>query len=387
MLSDESGEASTMLTPTVTGQSTITALLAPASYPSPKSQQATLVATSSTLDLAAVVPTRWVGQGATLDVPLTVRALNLGVPQAGVVVNFKLVKGAATLSAASATTTSSGYAAISAHLANHSADVQVTACVAPGNVPCQTFTFFATPAALWTLELVSGTAQAVPVGQPFQPFVLRVTDGSPAADPVLGVSVALQITLARPSSDTGNDGGDDDNFGGGTGQPVILAIYQAQLASDANGLVSMVPSVGGIRGALDVFIAANAGSATAQFQLEVEGAAGFGPRERSHAPAPRRSRTGPRSRPATAAAGLLFAVPDFIFRETLPESPLSADSDSSPDEAPSESANPSSANCPADEKLVADPSCSQSKAPGTPKSEAGSREGHPAPGPESAPSH
>ena len=244
VLSDESGEASTMVTPTVTGQSTITALLAPASYPSPKSQQATLVATSSTLDLAAVVPTQWVGQGATLDVPLTVRALDLGVPQAGVVVNFKVVKGAATLSAASATTNSSGYAAISAHLANHSADVQVTACVAPGNAPCQTFTMFATPAALWTLELVSGTAQAVPVGQPFQPLVLRVTDGSPAADPVLGVSVALQITLARPSSDTGNDGGDDDNFGGGTGQPVILGMYQAQLASDGNGLVTMVPSVG-----------------------------------------------------------------------------------------------------------------------------------------------
>jgi len=388
VLSDESGEASTMVTPTVTGQSTITALLAPASYPSPAKQQATLTATSSALDLAAVVPTQWVGQGATLDVPLTVRALDLGVPQAGVVVNFKVVKGAATLSAGSATTNSSGYAAISAHLANHSADAQVTACVAPGNSPCQTFTMFATPAAFWTLELVSGTAQVVPVGQPFQPLVLRVTDGSPAADPVLGVSVALQVTLALPSPDTGGGGGGGgDGSNGGTPQPVILGMYQAQLTSDSNGLVSLVPSVEGIRGALDVFIAANAGSATAQFQLEVEGAAVAGPRERSHAPAPRRPRTGSPSRAAMAATDMLFAVPDFIVSETSPESPLSADSDSSRDEAPSESASPSAANCPADERLVTNSSCSPSKAPGTPKSEGGSQEGHPAAGPESPPSH
>jgi hypothetical protein len=80
VLSDEAGEASSLVTPTATGQSTITIALAPAvSYSPPQTQQATVVGTSTTLDLAAVTPTRWIGQGATLAVPLTVEALDLGV--------------------------------------------------------------------------------------------------------------------------------------------------------------------------------------------------------------------------------------------------------------------------------------------------------------------
>jgi hypothetical protein len=148
VLSDESGVSSTRVTPTVTGASTITALLAPASYSPPQSRQATVVGTASALDIGAVAPTKWIGQGATLDVPLTVRVLSQGVPQGNVVVNFNVSKGSATLSAGNATSDDSGYAAINTHVANHSADVQVTACVAPNNNPCQSFTLFATPAAL-----------------------------------------------------------------------------------------------------------------------------------------------------------------------------------------------------------------------------------------------
>ena len=81
VLSDEAGESSSWVTPTATGPSTITIALAPASYSPPQSQQATVVGTSSALDLVAVAPTRWVGQGATLAVPLMVEALDLGVPQ------------------------------------------------------------------------------------------------------------------------------------------------------------------------------------------------------------------------------------------------------------------------------------------------------------------
>jgi len=97
VLSDQSGESSTWATPMATGQSTITATLAPAAYPSPPSKQATLVGTSSSLDLAAVSPTRWVGQRATIDVAMTVEALKTGVPQSNVIVNYKLTVGTATL--------------------------------------------------------------------------------------------------------------------------------------------------------------------------------------------------------------------------------------------------------------------------------------------------
>src|ERR1700687_4717840 len=161
VLSDEAGESSSWVTSTAAGQNTITIALAPASYSPPQTQQATVLATSSTLDLVALAPTRWIGQGATIAVPLTVEALGLGVPKANVTINFAITKGTASLSAGSATTNGSGFATITAQLTNQNADVHVSACVAPNNAPCQTFTLFSTPASLWTLETVSGSSQVV----------------------------------------------------------------------------------------------------------------------------------------------------------------------------------------------------------------------------------
>src|SRR5207248_485268 len=88
-VTDIAGIASSWVTPTATGASTITASLAPASYSPPKSKQTTLVGTESALDLAAVEPTRWVAQGATVDVPLTVQVLSNGVPQDNTIINFR----------------------------------------------------------------------------------------------------------------------------------------------------------------------------------------------------------------------------------------------------------------------------------------------------------
>jgi hypothetical protein len=172
VLTDEAGESSSWVTPTAAGQSTITIVLAPASYSPPQSQQATVLGTSTTLDLAAVTPTRWVGQGATIAIPLTVEALDLGVPKANVAVNFVVTLGTVALSSASATTNGSGSATVTAQLTNQNANVQVSACVAPNNAPCRTFTLFSTPPSLWTLETVSGSLQFVPTGQAFQPLVV-----------------------------------------------------------------------------------------------------------------------------------------------------------------------------------------------------------------------
>jgi hypothetical protein len=270
VLSDEAGESSTMVTPTATGQSTITIALAPASYSPPQTQQATLVGTSSALDLVALTPTRWVGQGATIAVPLTVEALDLGVPKANVAVNFSVSKGTASLSAGSAATNASGLATITAQLTNQNADVQVSACVAPNNSPCQTFTLFSTAASLWMLETVSGSSQVVPTGQAFQPLVMRVTDGSPAANPVMGVNVTFATTLARvsPGASSGSGGKPDgDSFAGEDGMPIVLESSQAQVVTTQSGLASIAPSAGNV-GPCDVFIAVTAGASTAQFQME-----------------------------------------------------------------------------------------------------------------------
>jgi hypothetical protein len=269
VLTDESGIASTGVTPTAAGTSTITAALAPASYTPAKSKQATVTATETALDLAAVAPTKWIGQGATLDVPLVVRVLNMGAALSGVAVNFRVAKGTATLSATSGTTDDAGYALITAHLVNHSADVQVTACAAPNNLPCQTFTMFATPSSRWLLQAVSGSVQVVPAGQPLQLLTLRVTDGSLAANPVMGVPVVFNVTLERVSRGVGRGGGDDNGGSRGSGMPVILGTYQVQAVTGADGTASLSPSVNNVQGYCDVLIAASAGPAAMEFHLQV----------------------------------------------------------------------------------------------------------------------
>jgi hypothetical protein len=275
VLTDQWGEASTQVMPMAAGTSTITAQLAPEVFNPPQTQQATLVGIESSLDIAGVPPTQWVAQGATIDVPLTAKVLNMGVPQSGITVNFAVTRGAATLSAPNAITSNSGYASVSAHLVNHSADVQVSACVAPRNAPCVILTLFATTASNWALKPVSGTNQVVPVGQSFQPLVLRVTDGTPAEDTVLGAIVVFDTTLALPGGD--DEGGGD--FFRGPPPPIILGTSTIQVISDANGVASMVPSVGNVVGSCDLFIAAHTGSARLQFELEAEGGTEMAPVE------------------------------------------------------------------------------------------------------------
>ena len=266
VLTDQAGESSTWVTPTVVGGSTITAALAPSSYPSPQIQQMTLVATSSSLDLAAVAPTRWIAQGATLSVPLTVEALSSGAPKSKVVVNYVVTQGAATLSSGTATTNNSGLATVTAQLTNLAASVQVSACVSPGNSPCTAFSLLATQASAWTLEAVSGSSQVVPYGQSFQPLIMRVTDGSNADNPVQGANVTFVITLERnPQGPGGPFLGDSYQAQGA--MPVILETSQAQVVTDQNGLASITPSAGSF-GPCQVYIVVTAGNAIAQFELE-----------------------------------------------------------------------------------------------------------------------
>jgi hypothetical protein len=341
VLSDQSGESSTWVTPMATGQSTITATLAPAAYPSPPSKQATLVGTSSSsLDLAAVSPTRWVGQGATIDVPMTVEALNAGVPQSKVVVNYRLTVGTATLSAGSATTNASGYATVSVHLANHSADVQVSACVAPNDAPCQSFTLHATPASLWTLETTSGSTQVIADGHSFQPLIMRVTDGSVAANAVMGVTVALNTTVARvpPGSGSPTEG---DTIVGGTGMTIILGSSSTQVVTTQDGIASIVPSAGTVTGPCDLFITVNAGSAAAQFHLQIVAAVGGGSRTAGFVQGDRLNGL----QAAGAPGALLFAVPQGILStEPAADSQVSDCSESSPDDAAREQAGSASSS-------------------------------------------
>ncbi len=184
----------------------------------------------------------------------------MGAPQAGIGIKFTVTNGTASLSPTTATTNSSGLAATTASITNLSATVQVSACVTPGNNPCQTFTIFAVLPTSWTLEAVSGSAQIVPNGQPFQPLVMRVTDGSASDNPVQGVNVTFLTTLERnpqggggpPQGNIMRKGKPED------GQPIILGTSQSQVVTDPNGPAAITPTVGNL-GPCDALITVSGG--------------------------------------------------------------------------------------------------------------------------------
>jgi len=254
---DESGIASTWVTPQAAGVASLTATLAPAVYGSAQAVVATLFATaSSALELST--PLLWIAQGATVSVPLTAQVVNAGLPQSGVTVDFTVRQGSGSLSSPSATTNSGGYATVTLNLNSFTGSVLVSACVASGS-PCQTVSGNAVAPALINLQAVSGAGQII-AGQAFQPLTVRVTDSSTPPNPVLGANVLFQSTVIRPSGDslslTGGDPG-----GASAGMSVILGASQTTVLSDSNGLASIVPSVGSFTGALEVEIQVSAGTA------------------------------------------------------------------------------------------------------------------------------
>ncbi len=261
VVSDESGVAATWVTPAATGSATITATLAPGVYNPPQSISAPVMATSSSLDIGVTTPYLWIASGASLSVPLTARVVSLGIPQSGVTVNFFIAQGSGSLSSASAVTNSSGYASVTLSLTNFTASVQLNACVAPGNAPCQTIYGNAVAAAMLNLQAVGGADQVI-TGTAFQPLTVRVTDSSTPPNAVLGASVLFQSTVMRPA---GNDLAltTGDSAVPPPGMPVILSFSQSIAQSDANGLVSLVPSVGSFTGLLEIEIQVSAGTKAA----------------------------------------------------------------------------------------------------------------------------
>lgn len=256
--SDQSGNALTWLTPAAIGVATITATLAPASYGSSKSVSATLNAIESASDIGVSTPYLWIAQGATVSVPLTARVLSNGTPQNNSKVNFTVVNGSGTLNSTSAQTNSGGYATVTLTVAQFAALVQVSACVAPGNVPCQAIYANPVPLANQHLQPVAGSGQ-VSTGQAFQPVTVRVTDSSAPPNSVIAASVAFLNTILRPGGTfplTGNGEINPTN----PAMPVILQVSQSIATTDMNGLASIAPSAGGFSAPLEVDVAVTAGT-------------------------------------------------------------------------------------------------------------------------------
>ncbi|MGA9977010.1 MAG: hypothetical protein WBQ08_00040 [Candidatus Sulfotelmatobacter sp.] len=262
VVSDESGNASTWITPAVTGSSTLTATLAPGAYSSSKLISTTVTGTEASVAIGLTSPYSWVVAGGSVTLPLTARVMDDATPLSGDTVNFTVALGSGTLSSSSAVTNSSGYAGVTLTLTNVAAQVQVSACVAPSDSPCQSF--FVTPvaASLLNLQPVAGAAQAIVLGQPFQPVIVRVTDSASPPDPVLGAVVAFQTTVMRPAGSASASGSGVDGTGS-PALPVILSVSQTSVQSDANGMASVTPSTGGFSGPLEIQVSATAGTSAA----------------------------------------------------------------------------------------------------------------------------
>ena len=267
LITDQTGQASTFVTVLTAATMTITAQLAPASYPSPQQVQTTLLGTSSALDLSLASPYQSIAQGATVNVTLTARVLSNGVPLNGKGVNFYLDKGSGTLNPPTTITNSNGYASSTLELTALAGDVQVSVCAEPGDVPCQTFYGTAIPPTSQQLQQVAGSIQVVALGQSFQPVNVRVTDSSIPPNPVLGAGVIFQYLVGRAGTDVTIVSGGDTNSGSNP-MPIILASSQATVATDVNGLAGTTPSAIGVEGAVLILGAASAGSTNLQFEMQ-----------------------------------------------------------------------------------------------------------------------
>ncbi len=267
VLTDQSGQAATSLTVLTNGGITITAQLAPASYANPQQVQTTIVGRSTALDISLSPAYAFMAQGATLNLPLTARVLSSSAPVSGKAVNYSVMKGSGTFSSATVVTDSNGYATSNLQVVTVAGDVEASACVAPGNAPCQIWNATAVPVSALQLQPVSGTTQVLGVGTIFVPVTVRVTDQATPPDPVLGASVFFQSVVGRspdgqPILWIAQSGISQPTI------PVILAQSQVTLISDVNGLVSVQPTAGGIQGPVVVLGAASAGPATINFQLQ-----------------------------------------------------------------------------------------------------------------------
>ena len=265
---DQSGSATTWLTPTASGVSTVTVTLAPGVYSPSKSVYATLNATKSSSDIGILAPYVWISQGATVSLPVTARLLSNGSPRNNIQVNYTIVSGSGSLSAPSAQTNSNGYATVTLNLSEIASQVTVSACVAPSNAPCSLFYGNVVPLAQQNLQLVSGAGQ-VSTGQAFQPVIVRVTNSASPPNPVLAAPVSFLMTVLRPEGfTTGGIGGDTNS--GNSGMPVILKVSQDNTNSDINGLADVVPSSGGFSAPVEVDVAVTAGlSAALDYPLQV----------------------------------------------------------------------------------------------------------------------
>jgi hypothetical protein len=287
----DNGEALTRVTPPSPGTFIITASLAPASYQPAKFVQGTVSAPSSSLAIAVVAPYRWIAENASLDLPVSARVVESGLPVGARAVTFEVLSGSAFVTPSSTSTDANGYANTTVQVRNLAGGLQISACVSPGFSPCATLTVAKVALANLKLHRMAGNAQLVPIGEPFSPVVVQVTDSSTPSNPVQGATVDFSQYVFRSDNDAFDEPAGE--IGSNYPMPVILASSKNTVTSDVTGMASLIPSEGNIDGPIEIEIVASIGTGAEQwFEVESLGISDSGTSTASKrfAPLPARAR-------------------------------------------------------------------------------------------------
>jgi hypothetical protein len=227
------------------------------------SVQTTVNGILAALEISVANPSVNVSSGASATVPVSVVVVANGVVVQNKTVNFLLNSGNATITPASSLTDANGVATTNVSFTNLSSDVNISACIAPNNVPCRTVVIHAVSATNLVAQRVSGDMQTVKVGEAFAPLTVKVLDG--AGNPVASVPVTLRVDVFRAQ------GGTERIQVGEViitrrEQPVVLRSFALSAVTNDSGLVTF--NVGFTENQpVNVIARATAGAAQINFSL------------------------------------------------------------------------------------------------------------------------
>ncbi len=197
-----------------------------------KAASATLVVAANVFGVTAVLPQFYIAAGATVAETLSLLAVEDGNPAAGQTATWTGSTGFVTSGAAS-TTDATGAASMQAELGPLSAGASASVSGCVWSTMCARFTAAGVSNTVWQVEVVSGGNQTVSGGGSLNPVLVEVTDGFGHA--VQGATVIVGQTVRAFDGTCPADGR--------CPLGAVLGSAQSSGISDANGLVSVTPTV------------------------------------------------------------------------------------------------------------------------------------------------
>ena len=260
LATDGAGEASAWMSVKAAGATTMTATLS-----SGASVSATVSGISAPLAVAAAPPKLYIAKDTAASVPLLARVVGNGAPLAGRLVEFEVMLGSGTLSAASVMTDANGEASSTLSIANMSSEIRVSACVgvAP-QTACDIFYVYAVSTTSGTrLIKAGGDEQYVSPGKLFLPVTVRMNDLSDPPNVVAGVPVKFHMVAYKPAQSDRTVTG--EVVTGHYGSLVAVASEEVTVNTNGWGLASYAPQVPG--SGLIIEISATSGASEVSFTL------------------------------------------------------------------------------------------------------------------------